>query len=41
MSISSPGMMKNRCSAKLQFRGYQRCAKLEFRTTFSGEDEMT
>ncbi|GAK57715.1 hypothetical protein U27_04682 [Candidatus Vecturithrix granuli] len=25
------------CSAKLQFRGYQRCAKLEFRATFSGE----
>ncbi|GAK57558.1 hypothetical protein U27_04525 [Candidatus Vecturithrix granuli] len=27
----------DRCSAKLQFRGYQRCAKLEFRATFSGE----
>ncbi|GAK59153.1 hypothetical protein U27_06129 [Candidatus Vecturithrix granuli] len=26
-----------RCSAKLQFCGPQRCAKLEFRATFSRE----
>ncbi|GAK60629.1 hypothetical protein U27_00526 [Candidatus Vecturithrix granuli] len=26
-----------RCNAKLQFRGCQQCAKLEFRATFSQE----
>ncbi|GAK56376.1 hypothetical protein U27_03338 [Candidatus Vecturithrix granuli] len=31
MSLGSPNAMKIRCSAKLQFRGCQRCAKLEFR----------
>ncbi|GAK57776.1 hypothetical protein U27_04743 [Candidatus Vecturithrix granuli] len=36
----SPGIMKIRCTAKLQFCGCQRCAKLEFRATFSGENSM-
>ncbi|GAK55495.1 hypothetical protein U27_02329 [Candidatus Vecturithrix granuli] len=37
MNGRSPGAMKIQCSAKLQFRGGQQCAKLEFRATFSGE----
>ncbi|GAK58031.1 hypothetical protein U27_05004 [Candidatus Vecturithrix granuli] len=35
MSVGSPGAMKIQCTAKLQFRGCQQCAKLEFRATVS------
>ena len=35
MSESSLDAVKTGCIAKLQFRGCQQCAKLEFRVTFS------
>ncbi|GAK55460.1 hypothetical protein U27_02294 [Candidatus Vecturithrix granuli] len=38
MSGYSPVIMNMRCTAKLQFRGGQQCAKLEFRGTFSKEN---